>query len=121
MTKLQETLVNKLKQKIDFARSHTLEEWAIYEEYGVTEYESTIIVKRFNDYGFKTKEDAINHVKDGCNDYERRYSKSYENCKNGICLCRENSNTLKSLENQGIIEIIEDGKTWIDKVKLLNY
>ena len=54
-------------------------------------------------------------------EYAEKYGKYYYNEKNGIVLTRANSRTLKALEKMQLIEIIEDGKSYTDMIKILNY
>jgi len=53
-------------------------------------------------------------------EYQERYRKYYDNAVNyNIALCTANSKTLKKLEELGFIEILNEGGSYPDTVKLL--
>ena len=121
LTKAQNYIMEKAHKEIDFARTHTLIEWATKKRYYCIDIKDTVVARRFNEYGYKSLEDAINEVEKELQEYAEKYGKYYYNEKNGIVLTRANSRTLKALEKMQLIEIIEDGKSYTDMIKILNY
>ena len=121
LTKAQNYIMEKAHKEIDFARTHTLIEWATNERYNCIDIKDTVIARRFNEYGYKSLEDAINDVEKELQEYAEKYGKYYYNEKNGVVLTQANSRTLKALERLNLIEIIEDGGSYIDSIKILNY
>ena len=73
-------------QKIDFARTHTLIEWVTNKRYNCIDIKDTIVARRFNEYGYKSLEDAINNVEKELQEYAEKYGKYYYNEKNGVVL-----------------------------------
>lgn len=121
LSKAQSYIMEKAHEEIDFARTHTLIEWATKEKYNCIDIKDTVVVRRFNEYGYKSLEDAINYVEKELQEYTEKYGKYYYNEKNGVVLTQSNSRTLKSLEKLNLIEIINDGGSYIDTIKILNY
>ena len=121
LTEAQNYIIEKAHKEIDFARTHTIIEWATNARYNCIDIKDTVVVRMFDRYGYKSLDDAINHVKKELQEYAEKYGKYYYNEKNGIVLTRANSRTLKALEKMQLIEIIEDGKSYTDMIKILNY
>lgn len=103
LTETQIEILEKAKKKIDTARS-----FETFEEYkGETD--------RFcKDRG------GAEYVRQNIEKFED-YRKYWENAKQGMPLVSANSRTIKALEKAGLIEIIEDGGTFPDTIKVLNY
>lgn len=121
LSKAQQTVMDDAKRKIDFARTHTLREWAATKRYP-TGYNH--ITDRWNSYGWSTKEEAVQSCENDITRYGENYGKYYENEKSGIVLATCNSRTLVKLEQMGLIEIIYDSNGThfgIDTIKVLNY
>lgn len=98
----QKEIIEKAHNEIDFARTHTIIEWA---------------TKCLGYLGRELEEYEIDRVESYANDYK----KYYEREKNGIVLCRANSRTIKKLEEMGFVEILEVGGSFPDTLKILNY
>lgn len=101
LSKAQEAVLNHAKEAIDFARTHTLEEW----------YMKSYRVDRLD--------------LDSMDEWSRNYTiTTYEKRKNGIALSMCNSRTLKKLEDLGLIEILYDSNGThygVDEIRVLNY
>ena len=101
LSKAQEAVLNHAKEEIDFARTHTLEEWYI---------------KSY-------RADRLDL--DSMDEWSRNYTiTTYEKRKNGIALSMCNSRTLKKLEDLGLIEILYDSNGThygVDEIRVLNY
>lgn len=102
LSEAQKEIIEKAHNDIDFARTHTLIEWA---------------TKNLGYLGRELKEYEIDRIESYANDYK----KYYEREKNGIVLCRANSRTIKKLEEIGLVEILNDGRNFPDTLKILNY
>ena len=123
LSKAQQKVMDDAKAKIDFARTHTLREWA-QKKTRNTEEKIAWRVERCANYGC-TAEEMRQGLEKEISDYMKNYSKCYENEKNAIVYTSEvNSRTLEKLESFGMIEIIYDskGQTFgIDTIKVVNY
>lgn len=117
LSKAQQAIIDQAHRETDFARTHTLEEWAekqahvpnkdhpwskwFIEEYGEAEFE-------------KYRRDRIKSYSDD-------YGKYYEREKNAIVLCIANTRTIEKLEKLGLIRIIKKGGSSPDSIEILNY
>ena len=97
LTAAQQKVMDQAKEDIDFARTHSFEDW---------------YHKRFSGWDFeRTKKDTF---------YEERFEEE----KAGIALVICNGRTLYKLRDMGLIEIIRDtsGSHFsVDKIRVLNY
>ena len=125
LSKAQEAVMTTAKSEIDFARSHSLREWAEKETHNTPEQIEKILNNwdetRHRSY---TKEQYLEAMNEDVEMYMKKYGKYYEEEKNAIVLIRCNSRTLTKLEQMGLIEIIYDsnGSSFgIDTIKVLNY
>ena len=122
LSKAQIEVMNTAKAEIDYARSHSLREWAEKEE-ALDEGCYDRIIENASDYG-STKEEMKKRLDERIENRANGYKEYYENEKNGIVLTHCNSRTLEKLESLGLIEIIYDsnGSDYgIDEIKVLNY
>lgn len=122
LSKAQNEVFEKAKNDIDFARSHTIREWA-QKETGYTDDVIEDLVSRYYQY-VSTPEEMREICENRIQHYIESVGKYYEDKKNGIVLTMCNSRTLKKLEEYGLIKIIEDSNGshfGIDTVKVLNY
>lgn len=123
LSKAQEAVMNKAKADIDFARSHTLREWAQKTDPHITVEAVERLVRNASSYGL-TEEEMRKQCEKEIVNYMNTYKKYYEDERKGIVLTNCNSRTLVKLETMGLIEIIHDsnGTTYgIDTIKVLNY
>lgn len=100
LSKAQADVMNHAKEQIDFARTHSLEEW----------YEKNYCTRVSLD---SRDERSRNYI-----------STQYEKRKQGIALANCNTRTLRKLEELGLIEIVYDstGEHFgIDEIRVLNY
>lgn len=122
LSKAQEAVMNQAKEKIDYARSHTLREWAQKKTHHTDE---DIERQVANAYKHRcTEEEMRKYCEEDIVGYMEKYGKYYEDERNGVVLTNCNSRTLVKLETMGLIEIIQDsnGTTYgIDTIKVLNY
>lgn len=49
------------------------------------------------------------------------YHNMYENERNGITLITANTRTLKKMVEMGLIELVEEGGLYPDKIRIINY
>lgn len=97
LSKTQKYLMEEMKEKLDTVRSCDT-----YDDY----------VRATNKAQWIIDEELKN----------RRYEKYYLLAKNeNIVLTITSSATLKALVNRGLIEIVRDGRSNVDLVKVLNY
>ena len=117
LSKAQNEIMTNAYEKIDFARSHSIEEWAMkktnvppanhpwskwyIEEYGQLRYEA--------------------YKRERIEEHIERFGKYYELEKKGIILCQANSRTLNKLEELGLIKLHKDGGSYPDTIEILNY
>lgn len=128
LTKSQREVMEKAYEDTEFARTHTVDEWAMK---AVTRYYTNIddaiedkenhypLIKRWADYMYESKQDAINSLMEDVNKYKDKYGSSYQKRRDGIVLTRTSSNTLRALEKRGFIKIIRDAKTGVDTIKII--
>lgn len=98
------------REVLEYAKS-TIDEARAFETY--EEYRGAI------DPYAKAHGGAL-YVKDNIEYYEP-YRKYWEQAKEGMPLVLANSRTIKALEKAGLIEIIQDGGIYPDRIKVLNY
>ena len=121
LTEAQNYIIEKAHKEIDFVRTHTIIEWATYEKFNCEKLEDSLIARNWKNYGYTSLEDTLNTLRKTVDDYIEKYGKYYENSKKGIVLTQANLRTLKALERLNLIEIIEDGGSYIYSIKILNY
>jgi rhamnose utilization protein RhaD (predicted bifunctional aldolase and dehydrogenase) len=122
LTKAQDKIMTEAKSMIDFARTHTLREWA-QKQTGYTDEQIEGMVERCELY-HSTPERMRADLNERINRYAEDYSESYYNNQNSIVLIYCNSKSLKKLEEYGLIEILYDstGSSYgLDTIKVLNY
>lgn len=108
MTRLSKTQIEVLegaKRAIDFARTHTFEEW-------------------FEETTHHTIESQKNYNPEDFDEIIADFQKTYEERKNGFVYTYCSGATLQKLQNCGLIEIVKDTtntKRSHDTVKVLNY
>ena len=102
LSEAQKEIIEKAHNEIDYARTHTLIEWAT------------------NCLGYSGK-DLKDYQIDRVESYANNYRKYYEQERKAIVLCRANSRTIKKLEEIGLVEILEVGGSFPDTIKILNY
>ena len=122
LTKAQDKIMTEAKSKIDFARTHTLREWA-QKATGYTDEVIERMVSHSEDYR-STPEKMRASLEDRISHYADEYRDSYYRDREGSVLIHCNSKSLKKLEEYGLIEIIYDstGSSFgIDTIKVLNY
>lgn len=108
LSKTQEEVLDKIKNYIKNSK-----QYATYEEKVLEEK-----VKPHNEFCLKHGYNPTTLEKEM--EYEERYRKYYDNAVNhNIALCTANSKTLKKLEELGYIEILNEGGSYPDTVKLL--
>ena len=117
LSKAQQTIINKAHEEIDFARTHTLEEWA-KKRRDLPPIDDPTTKWFIKEHG----QDAYDrYVKEQINGYIKRCGKYYELAREGIVLCTANTRTLNKLESLGLIEIVNIGGSTPDRIKILNY
>ena len=122
LTKAQNELLNRMTTKIDFARTHTLTEWA-QERKGYTEEKIDRMIKSSELYR-KTPEEMMTCIANEISNYAETYADYYNEERSGIVNVICNSKPLKKLEEYGLIEILYDSTGTgfgLDTVKVLNY
>lgn len=68
---------------------------------------------------FFAKRDRPNDVEGYIADRIARLRETWENHRVGVVSARMSSNTLRALERKGYVEIIEDGRSMWDEIRLL--
>lgn len=123
LSKAQQEVMNKAKAQIDFARTHTVFEWA-QEKTHTTNEDIERMVSQADLY-YSTPEKMRKSLNERIERYVEQYSEYYERERRGEVLTHCNSKTLEKLEKMGLIEIEFDSKGYggygIDRVKILNY
>lgn len=122
LTKAQTELLNRMTAKIDFARTHTLTEWA-QKRKGYTEEKIDRMIKSSELYR-KTPEEMRTIIANEISNYAEAYADYYNEERNAIINVTCNSKPLKKLEEYGLIEILYDSTGTgfgLDTVKVLNY
>ena len=119
LSKEQSRVMEDAYRQIEWARRLDLHDWAMREKFNVINPEESIIVQRYDNYGYPSEQYAINRLRQDAKEYAERFKDYYEERKQGIALMRASSSTLRALEKKGFIEIIEDGGRWIDRVKII--
>ena len=102
LSEAQKEIIERAHNKIDYARTHTLIEWAT------------------NCLGYSGK-DLEDYQISRVESYANNYRKYYEQERKAIVLCRANSRTIKKLEEIGLVEILKVGGSFPDTIKILNY
>lgn len=122
LSKTQQKVLDFAKEQIDIARTLDIKAWACHETFhGPTCIEDTRMYKEWEEYGFKSQEAAFERLREQRDNYAETYGKYYEQHKQGMALCRADSRTIKALEKQGYIRIINDGRVYVDTIEVLNY
>jgi hypothetical protein len=108
LSKAQTEVMEKAKARIDEARNLSFYEWYRIHFHGNGETDAQIDeeIARF---------DKAHPYMTGW------HHNSYENERNGITLVIANTRTLKKLEEMGLIELVEDGGSYPDHIKVINY
>lgn len=123
LSKAQQKVMDNAKAQIDFARTHTLIEWAEVETHTTRDVVERM-VKNARAYG-TTPEKMRKSLEERVADYAERFKGNYEAERRGEVLTHCNSKTLEKLEKLGLIEIIFDSKGCssygIDRIRVLNY
>ena len=110
LSKAQNEVMTMAKKQIDEARKYDYPEWLKETNswYQVDENES----EEYKAFKEKAYRDAVN---------EGHHKEYWEMARNGIGIVNCNSRTIQTLEKLGLIEIIEDGRSHTDLIKVLNY
>lgn len=119
LTVAQQRILDEAKEKIDFARTHTLREWA-ENQTGLTKEGREMRIEVAVKHG-ESREKHEQYFENRLKEYETNFRDGYENERKAIVLCRENTKTLEALEKNGFIEIMSVGGRYIDTIKILNY
>ena len=106
LTKAQQEVLTDAKQSIDMARSYET-----YEEY---EYNTNHFWR-----GRYTFEEAKELIKR--NDESGFYRGWYEKRRRGITLVTANTKTITKLAEYGLIEVINEGRTYPDTIRVIGY
>lgn len=114
LTGAQNHIIQKAQKEIDFARTHTITEWATLKKFGYEVVENTILPRSWSKCGYNSLDEAMNSL----TKYINTYGEHYYLAKEGIIVTKANSKTLNALEELNLIEIINDGK---NKIRILNY
>ena len=115
ISKAQQMVLDDAKKDIDFARAYeTFEEWlrAGYARRGDKDY-------YINKLGY-TEEKYNDMVAEWIKreEWKREY---YEADKVGCPLVTANTRTLRKLEEMGLIEVVEEGGSYPDRIKVIGY
>lgn len=110
ITKAQENVLNRAKERIDFARSHNFYDWYMRR---ATNYE------RINIHNL---DELDKHLSNRYGrDLRQAYINDYENERKGITIVLSNTRTIKALERLGLIRIINEGGSSIDTIEVIGY
>ena len=117
LSKAQQVIIDQAHREIDFARTHTLEEWAEKRKNVPNKDHpwAKWYIEKYGDVEFEK------YRRDRIREYAETYGKYYEREKNAIVLCTANTRTLKKLEELGLIRIIREGGSSPDTIEILNY
>lgn len=110
LSQAQQRVIDQATREIDFARTHNFYDWYRHAMNCATWSDSEI------DDHMEKEGAQWNGL--GGKEYELR---EYDNRKKGQALVMANTKTLASLERLGIIEIINEGGTYPDTIKVINY
>lgn len=119
LTASQKKVMDRAYDKVEFARTHTIDEWALNSVTRGDSLEEYRPVKFWNSYGYKSKQEAINATMKDAESYKKNYGKFYEAEKIGQPLTTASTNTLKALEKRGYIRIVEAGGKFPDRVEIV--
>ena len=119
LTESQRKVMDDVYNKVEYARTHTLDEWALKQRFHKDSIEDILSVQRWNEFGYKSQEQAIERTKNAVEEYKNTYKEYYENARNGQPLTTASTSTLKALEKRGFIRIIETGGTSPDTIELV--
>lgn len=108
LTTAQEKILTEAKKRIDEARAYdTFEEY----EYNTNHYWR-------GRYTFEEAKELIKEDDIECGNWGSKY---YEEFKKGIVIITANTRTIAKLEELGLIEIIKEGGSFPDRIKIVNY
>ena len=117
LSKAQQAIMDQAHREIDFARTHTLEEWA-EKQRNVPDKDSPAGKWYIEKYG----EVEFEKYRRNCiREYAETYGEYHEREKNAIVLCMANTRTIEKLEKLGLIRIIKKGGSSPDSIEILNY
>lgn len=120
LSKVQQDIMDSSMEKIAFARTHSIDEWALRALYR-TESMEECIQMYIATYGY-SRDEAVKRVKKDTAKYIDDFKGFYDREKQGIVLTRCSGRTLKRLESLGLIEILRDATHidgGIDVIKVL--
>ena len=125
LTKAQQMIIDDAKRDVDYAREHDFLHWVSKNLCGYDldrDWDAVPNPYLSNEFVLRNAQETIAEDETGNEYFEPfHWKKKYERQKEGECLTRANSRTLEALERIGLIEIIHDGRSNIDTIKLLNY
>ena len=124
LTPAQRDVMEGAYSNVEFARTHTLQEWALSRVtggfYTVEQMKQGYRpVTEWQDYRYKSQEDSIRRQLDYAEDYADKYGENYEAAKRGQVLTTTSTNTLRALQKRGFIEILDDGGRTPDTVRII--
>jgi hypothetical protein len=108
LSKAQTEVMEEAKANIDKTRALSFYEWYRIHFHGNGETDAQI------DEEIARDEKAHPFMKGW-------YHNMYENERNGITLVTANTRTLKKLEEMGLIELVKNGGSYPDHIKVINY
>jgi len=109
LTTSQQEVMDRAKARIDFARSHNFYDW---------------FRKCYRFYESNSEEDIDKYIEKEEQRYPTMkdyYKNRYEGEINAITIVMANTRTLKALEKLGLIEMLEEGGSYPDSIKIINY
>ena len=125
LTKAQHTILEDAKRRIDYAREHDFLHWASLNLRGYDldkDWDSVPNPYLSNAFVLAHAQDVVLEDETGTKYFEPHYwSNRYEEEKKGVTIVHANSKTLEALARLNMIEIIHDGRSGIDTIRLLNY
>ena len=126
LTKAQQIILDDAKKYVDYAREHDFLHWASLKLCGYdldTDWDAVPNPYLSNEMVLRKAQDAVARDEAGSSEYFEpfHWKKAYERERQGECIVHANSKTLEALERLGMIEIIRDGRSGLDTIKLLNY